>query len=99
MHATDIVAYTYNADIYCPTCITRHVLADHPVRLDPEDYAVDSAGLAAGSPESILASMADELGIDHMDEYSYDSGEFPKVVFASQIEDDEYCGNCHEQII
>jgi hypothetical protein len=46
-----------------------------------------------------LDERAEALGIDTDDERSYDSDDFPKVVFASQVEDAEYCGSCHELLL
>lgn len=81
-HATDIVGYIYKADIYCPGCILGEL----------------GAGVYGGTTEQSLSRLADERGIDRFDEYSFDSDEFPKVVFRSQIEDEERCGACGEEI-
>jgi hypothetical protein len=43
-----------------------------------------------------LDEAAEKRGIDAMDEHSYDSGDFPKVIFSAMIEDDEYCCQCNE---
>lgn len=86
MHATDIIAYTFQAEILCPSCTLDTLNVPNSLRQE-QDH------------ESIIETLADAHNIDWQDEYSYDSDEFPKIVFASQIEDDEYCGNCHELII
>lgn len=80
---TDIVGYTFQADIYCPACVIEEMI---------------DAGLAAPAArdmgaENALDQCGDAAGIDRYDEYSFDSGDFPKVVFAVQI-DDETCGRC-----
>lgn len=59
MHATDIVAYTYDADVYCPDCIRAMFVEER----DP------TCGV-----EDILTIRARERGIDYLDETSYDSG-------------------------
>lgn len=46
-----------------------------------------------------LDELAESLGIDPEDERSYDSSDFPKVIFADSVEDDEHCGRCHELLI
>jgi hypothetical protein len=95
MKAYDIVGYTFNADQYCPACITEML----PVG---EGEAYDGWRLASGvrmTTEGNLDEIAYAFGIDRMDESSYDSSEFPKVIFASQIEDDEYCGRCHNLLV
>lgn len=91
MKATDIVAYTFKADIYCPDCITE-------VLPTGEGEAFDGWALAEGAPvmstEANLNEIAFAFGIDRENEYSFDSDEFPKVVFSSQIEEAENCGKC-----
>lgn len=79
--ATDIVAYTYNADIYCPACILQAMGVLQP----------------NGTTEWALDSLALDRGIDRYDERTFDSGDFPKVVFASDLEG-ELCGMCGEAI-
>lgn len=83
-HLFDIVAYTYRADLYCPECI------------------VDVAGGILGresafhldSTESRLNALAKARGIDREDEATFDSDDFPKVVFRDQVEDENRCGEC-----
>jgi hypothetical protein len=72
MHATDIVAYTYQAETLCPAC-TLYAL-NVPVALRAEQ-----------SCESILETLAVARGIDIFNERTFDSGDFPKVVFADQL--------------
>lgn len=86
MHATDIAGYTYNTDMFCEHCIAVGFEREH------------GPSIFEGA-EAILDARATELGIDRYDESSFDSGEFPKVVFVSQLEDDECCGGCHELLI
>lgn len=97
-HATDIVAYTYNADIYCPDCIID-------VLPTGEGQAFDGWALAEGAApmavEDNLSEIAVAFGIDRHDEKSFDSGDFPKVIFADSVwnsADREFCGQCHEEI-
>jgi hypothetical protein len=91
MSATDIVGYTFNADNYCPDCIIA-------VLPTGDGEAFDGWALAKGvrmSTEDNLHEIAAAFGIDWTDEHSFDSSEFPKVIFDSQLESDEYCGRCH----
>lgn len=89
--ATDIVGYMFDADIYCPPC-TRRVAARYA---EMNEKASDYVSL----PE-LMRFWAENEGIDWEDEHSYDSGDFPKVVFGSQVEsDEEKCGSCHESLI
>jgi hypothetical protein len=93
-----IVGYSYQADTYCPRCISDIVRAHlptglrHPVDEDGGEYPWDT--------EWFLTTIAPFLGIDRMDEHTFDSDDFPKVIFSHQIETDEYCGNpkCEETL-
>jgi cytochrome c556 len=84
-HSTDIVGYTYCADIYCPRCM---VVETNPTA-DPEHWE---------SFEAMLDASAYAAGIDRYNEATYDSGDFPKVIFRDMIEETEHCGNCHDTL-
>ena len=84
MHATDIVAYTYQAETLCPPC-TMAAMSDAPA-------------IPGADAEIVLDFVAQILGVDRDDESSFDSGDFPKVIFGSQIEDIESCGQCGEEL-
>jgi hypothetical protein len=96
MHATDIVAYTFNAETLCPRCVIDKLPTG-------EGQAFDGWALAPGaapmSTEDNLNEIAMAFGIDRQDEYTFDSDDFPKVVFASQVLDGETCDGCHEELI
>jgi hypothetical protein len=82
MKAWTIVGYTYNADIYCVgNCITESL-----GETDPQSGLTEHV-------EARLDEIAAQRGIDRMDERSYDSGDFPKVIFASE-EFPDYCPHC-----
>lgn len=91
--AYDIVGYAFQADTYCVDC-TRDLA-------QAQTFAAGSATSwgDCGSAEDILAEWAGLLGIDRHDETSYDSDEFPKVVFASMVEGNERCGGCYEKLL
>jgi hypothetical protein len=95
MKAYDIVGYTYNADIYCPACI----IAALPTG---EGGAFDGWALGKGTTmatEDNLNEIAFAFGIDRKDETTFDSGDFPKVIFASQVEEPTNCGSCGRDLI
>lgn len=96
MKAWTIVGYTFRTDNYCP----RHVIDALPT--GPGE-AFDGWALAPGvhmTTEDNLSELAAAFGIDRTDEYSYDSGDFPKVIFASQVEsDDDTCVTCGEPLV
>lgn len=93
-HSTDIVAYTYAADNYCPPC----TLAEYRSHRQAAGMCIDSVPIGANretfTVESALDDYASMRGIDRYTETSFDSGEFPKVVFRDQLESLEHCGRC-----
>lgn len=88
MTATDIAGYTYNAQVLCPGCTVRALEASNEAFQPPAD-----------SPpvEQWLDFIAVHLGINRYDEREFDSSDFPKVVFSSQVEADE-CDDCGEYL-
>ena len=98
MKAYDIVGYTYEADTYCPVHIIVELRKSLPEELhSPID---DDGGEYPWDAEWFLTTVAPFCNIDRMDEHTFDSDEFPKVIFSSQVEDTEYCGNaeCEETL-
>jgi hypothetical protein len=47
-------------------------------------------------PETVLDQCADAMAIDRTDETTYDSDEFPKVLYLDATTDDDTCGTCHQ---
>ena len=96
MHATDIVGYTFAADLICPPC-AREAAA----------FALASPGEAAfmGRPtdgdtcEQFLDRWAAAEGICRGSEEQYDSDDFPKVVFADWAQPGDMCGVCGEELL
>lgn len=92
--ARDIVGYTFQADTYCPGCIIDQLPTGH-------GQLYDGWALAPGvrmHPEDNLTEIAYAFGIDRDDETTFDSGDFPKVIFSSQLEDTEHCGACGDEL-
>lgn len=91
----EIIAYAYRADEYCPRCIVRALPTG-------EGEAYDGWALASGvrmTTEENLSEIAAAFGIDRMDERSFDSGDFPKVIFADSETDSPYhCAVCGDLI-
>ena len=95
LRADAIVGYTFRADIYCPSCTLAAVKRAHLL-----DYPLASTIGPHDDAEDILRTVAKSLKLDHEDEHGFDSGVFPKVIFADQVEDDsERCGACGESLI
>lgn len=78
-----IAAYMYRAELFCPNCIVSQM---HWSPTEDRSSAEDS-----------LDDMAHVAGIDRQDEWSFDSDNFPKVVFSDELADD-YCGGCGEKL-
>ena len=92
--AWDVAGYTYRAANYCPSCIVAQ-LPTGP------GEAFDGWALAPGvqmSTEENLTEIAFAFGIDRMDGRTFDSWDFPKVLFSFQVEDAEYCDSCGEEL-
>jgi hypothetical protein len=98
------IGYTYQGGTYCPACIlpTFHESRD-------EDWiALPTKPLDVSCR---LSDIAYELGIDHCAETTFDSDDFPKIIFADSttaasdrgaIDEGgivDYCGRCHEPLI
>ncbi|MGH7918839.1 MAG: hypothetical protein ACREQM_02710 [Candidatus Dormibacteraceae bacterium] len=81
VRSTGIVAYTYRADLYCSGCILGKV---RRVPIGPRDA------------EDELGELASSAGIDRYGERTFDSCDFPKVVFRDQADRDDRCGSCGE---
>lgn len=91
LKADAIVGYTYDAENLCPHCTIDSMVSDQseiPGKSIEEklDYIA-----------SIGANPRGEV-INRHDENSFDSGVFPKVIFASMVEDNEQCYHCGERL-
>jgi len=77
---SQVVGYSYKAENLCPDCILG-------------DDAVTKIGFVF-SVEGVLDVVAGFMGINREDESSFDSGDFPKVIFPDQVQADEKCAKC-----
>ncbi len=101
----DIEGYQYLSDVYCADCIGEVVFSQYEEKLYPEAKLVR---LSKGgeekliyrtlSAEECLNTIANKLRIDHEDERSFDSSEFPKVILDACQEEHDICGACHEDL-
>ena len=90
MKAWSIVAYVHTAEIVCRDCMRRRAA-----------FACEAAGVNSEfkGVGDLLEAWAKADGISREDEGTYDSDDFPKVVFASDVTDDETCTVCGEEIL
>jgi len=96
--AWDIAGYNYNGDTYCPDCIIGALpTGDGQAFEGWATVAFPMIPMVRMSTEDNLSEIAYAFGIDRMDERSYDSGDFPKVVFESSVEDD-ICTTCGREL-
>lgn len=71
-----IVGYTYRAEQFTPAGLIAYMVRNG--ELSPAACDMD--------PEWVLNQHAGALAIDREDEWSFDSGEFPKVVLSLMVE-------------
>jgi hypothetical protein len=93
-HASEIIGYSFNGSTYCPDCIIE-ALPTGP------GQPYDGWSLADGvrmSVEDNLSQIAYAFQIERTDESSFDSHDFPKVIFNSQVETEDYCATCGRDI-
>ncbi len=83
-----LAAYIYRADLVCPTCVVMGLHGEGRVTL---------AALDMGT-EDVLDQLAAAEGIDREDEHTFDSGDFPKIVFDSELDEHVRCGGCGEEL-
>lgn len=83
MRSDDIIGYTFQAELYTPFGVLE-ALYSHP------NFEGWRNVLGVRSVETELDEIAAAFGIDRTDEYSFDSDEFPKVVFVDQANDDDW---------
>jgi hypothetical protein len=80
-----ITGYVYAADSFCDKCLKRYMFANK--QIDEE--------LKAQRIEDILDIVSKEWGVDRTNEWSYNSDDFPKVIFASDAEFmEDMCSRC-----
>ena len=75
----DIVGYSYRGETLCPGCTVR-ALTGHDAGSEGHTAVIDR--------------VASSMKIDNYRPGTYDSNEFPKVVFDDQLEDDDRCEEC-----
>jgi hypothetical protein len=78
---SEITGYTFSADQYCPDDMRQMTLE----RL--WTLGERRADRFAPGAEDVLDELARILGVNRADEYSFDSGYFPKVIFGSMAHD------------
>lgn len=87
MHATQIVAYSFRAELYAPSAILDALPTGEGETYDGWAHPESVKPRTLEAIEESLRELALSFGIDRDDEHSFDSDDFPKVVFASQIDD------------
>lgn len=87
MNSTEIVAYTFRADTYAPAAILAALPTGDGELYDGWGFARGAEPRNAAEVETVLDELALAFGIDRADECTFDSDDFPKVVFASQVDD------------
>jgi hypothetical protein len=70
----DITGYVWKGETLCKKCLKAKLLAENKIKPTRKHL------------ETILDTSADSIGIDRQDEWSFDSWNFPKVIFKSDAE-------------
>ncbi len=103
MRADSVVGYLFKAETFCREHLPLKVdstfrqsgVIDSNGRLFDGSDSLNLDGTKVGfsdfDAEDLLDIYADVLKIDRMEESSFDSGDFPKIIFHS----DEWDGDCH----
>lgn len=88
MKAWTVVGYQFRAAEYCP---------EHGVKALLAHEGLEGHGLSY-IPEEALDLMARFRGLERMDEATFDSDDFPKVIFASDTEGESHCETCGAEL-
>lgn len=99
-----IAAYDFRADRYCPDCIVNYVHMVYPI-----DFPLSHTLTGNESAEEILDTVAHSLNLpteferevppfNRYDETTFDTSDFPKVVFSDQLSETTRCGSCNEEL-
>jgi hypothetical protein len=83
-----IAGYIYQADILCDEC--ARVLGIKQAQAAGSSMSWGDCGTA----EQTLGEWASLEGIQRLDESTFDSDDFPKVILSYQVEGCEICGEC-----
>ncbi|MHD0294280.1 hypothetical protein [Rhodococcus qingshengii] len=79
MGSQDIAGYTYKAENMMGETLIERLIAE----------SIASPGARGMSAEDVLDQIAGTNGIDRSDEYSYNSGDFPKPIKVEQLTEDD----------
>lgn len=85
-----VIGYTFQSDMWCVDCIIGALPTGEGERFDGWALAPGVKMTAEGNLDEIAAAF----GIDRHDEWSYDSDEFPKVIYADGVAEHMICGGC-----
>ena len=90
-HATDIVGYTWQADLLCPTCVPKHFPYTGATAEEVLDNGATWEGVDRTDESSFDSSTFGDWGEPN-------DLVFPKVVFRSMLDGTEACGDCGETL-
>lgn len=92
MKSWEIAGYTFRAANYHPGCLLE------VMPFGPGEAFDGWRTTSLITVEENLDELAAAFGVNRQNESSFDSGDFPKVIFADSVEDDEECGKCGEPL-
>lgn len=82
-----VAGYVFAADVYCPDDIPEALTGRRPAGSEADQTA-----------EDWLDEQARQRGIDRAHEETFDSGDFPKIIFDGGVTEDDYCAICGDQL-
>ena len=88
----NIVGYTYRAENYTPAGMIAHLPTG-------EGEPFDGWALGEGinlDPNENIREIAFSFGVDLADPYSFNSDDFPKPIFADEVDVDTFIGQWDE---
>lgn len=91
----DVAGYMYRGDLYCPD----HIVDTYRRDRRSGGHQLDSiAAPGTVDTETWLDERAAMRGINRYDETTFDSGQFPKIIFDDQVEETDCCAECGEPL-
>lgn len=85
-----IVGYTYTAEQFCINCMHGPSVAI---------FREAGGKVESMSVETNLDAAALYLKVNRLDEHTFDTGDFPKVILEAQVDGCEHCGRCNEPLV
>lgn len=97
-YASKVIGYAFQGDNYCPNCILvalYQAYNDEPQSQHEMNKVTD---VVNDTTEVNLDHMAIAIDIDRYNEATFNSFDFPKVLFSTNDNPEETCIECGEEL-